>query len=402
MTRPRDDSFPGNTPADTRKRQPDLAPTPPPRDWIAIIITALPGLAALIAVGFTFASVKATQSQVQIAHQEQITAEQGQITDRYNAAIANLGSHSIEIRLGGIYALQRLMQDSPRDQPTVIAVLCAFVRDQAPASAKPLTLGAALNYRQPTDIQAALTVVGTRDTAHDAPATVVDFDNGQLAQAYLPRAHLSKADLTYADLTYADLNGAYLIATDFGGADLRDASLNGAALHRAGFLNTDLDGAGLYHADLTKADLSEANLHGATLAVANLTGARLSYANLTSAYLTGANLTKADLVGANLHGAYLQGANLTSANLAGATLTGANLHGAYLTGVDLTGVDLTGANLTGANLTGVDLAGVDLAGVDLTGADLTGADLTAAQWPADAAVPKGWLRSALGRLLPAK
>jgi hypothetical protein len=84
--------------------QPEPTPTPPKRDWVAIIVTMLPGVAALIAVGFTYASVQATENQVQIARQGQNTAQQGQITDRYNAAITNLGSRSIDIRLGGIYA----------------------------------------------------------------------------------------------------------------------------------------------------------------------------------------------------------------------------------------------------------------------------------------------------------
>jgi hypothetical protein len=98
--------------------------TRPPRDWIQISVTALPGLAAVIALIFTYVSVNATNGQLQIT-------EPGQITDRYNAAITNLGSPSVDVRLGGIYALQRIMQDSPRDQPAIIAVLCAFVRDRA-------------------------------------------------------------------------------------------------------------------------------------------------------------------------------------------------------------------------------------------------------------------------------
>jgi hypothetical protein len=97
----------------------------PPRDWIQISITALPGLAAVIALIFTSLAVRATNAQLQIT-------EQGQITDRYNAAITNLGSPSIDVRLGGIYALQRIMQDSRRDQPTIVAVLCAFVRITLP------------------------------------------------------------------------------------------------------------------------------------------------------------------------------------------------------------------------------------------------------------------------------
>ena len=161
-----------------RPRHP--GPARQPRDWIQISVTALPGLAAVIALIFTWVAVNATNNQLQIT-------EQGQITDRYNAAITNLGSRSVDVRLGGIYALQRIMQDSPRDQPTVVAVLCAFVRDHANAATTksahlPASPDTSPAPRQlPTDIQAALTVVGIRNTAHDGSTTVVDFTGAQLA-----------------------------------------------------------------------------------------------------------------------------------------------------------------------------------------------------------------------------
>jgi hypothetical protein len=258
-------------PPSPTSEQEQRPPPRPPRDWVAIIVTALPGLAALIAVGFTFASVKATQSQVQIAHQEQITAEQGQITDRYNAAITNLGSHSIEVRLGGIYALQRLMQDSPRDQPTVIAVLCAFVRDEAAKPAGPP------GTPPPTDVQAALTVVGTRNAANDGPRKVVDFDHAHLAYANLNAANLNDTDLTGTDLAHAMLVFAQLRFDEIGHADLAHANLQGA--------------------DLRVANLNGANLTGATLTGANLNGASLNGANLTGATLTGATLVGAQIKG---------------------------------------------------------------------------------------------------------
>ena len=109
-------------------------PPRPPRDWIQIFVTALPGLAAAIALIFTWLSINATKDAT---NRQLQVAEQGQVTDRYNAAITNLGSSSVDVRLGGIYALQRIMQDSPRDQPTVVAVLCAFVRDHATAANRP-------------------------------------------------------------------------------------------------------------------------------------------------------------------------------------------------------------------------------------------------------------------------
>ncbi len=57
--------------------------------------------------------------------------EQGQVTDRYTKAIEQLGSEKLDIRIGGIYALERIARDSARDQPTVIEVLTAFIREHS-------------------------------------------------------------------------------------------------------------------------------------------------------------------------------------------------------------------------------------------------------------------------------
>jgi uncharacterized protein YjbI with pentapeptide repeats len=312
-------------------------------DWVAIatigalFVAAIPGTGALF---FSDSSLRATNAQIQIA-------EQGQITDRYNAAITNLGSGNIEVRLGGIYALQRLMQDSPRDQPTVVAVLCAFVRDQAGPAAmatEPPT------RNPPTDIQAAVTVVGTRDTAHDGRTTVVDFIDAQLAGVNLTGGHLADANLAGTNLT-----GAYLP-----GANLAGASLVGA--------------------NLTGANLAGANVSHAVLENANLTNATLDNANLTHAFIFAANLT-----GASFYRASLPRADLDGANLTGAYLSNANLAGASLVGADLTGADLTDANLTDALVT----------------SDFKGVNLKGALWSKGIATPKGWTRAAdSGRLTP--
>jgi Pentapeptide repeats (8 copies) len=264
--------------------QPDQKRFRPVHEWTVAVTLVVTSLTAVAALFFTHQSIEATNGQLGIS-------EQGQITDRYNAAIANLGSRSIDIRLGGIYALQRLMQDSSRDQPTVIAVLCAFVRDR--------TLSTRSAYKRPpeppTDTQAALTVVGTRNAAKDGPATVVDFGYSQLSRAQLKHGNLDHANLTGVDLTGADLTGA----------DLTGADLTGAILNRAQLTGANLTGATLNRAQLINATLNRAQLTGATLfspdlAYANLAGASLTYANLTGAILTGADLTRANFAHANL------------------------------------------------------------------------------------------------------
>ena len=304
----------------------------PPRDRMQSVGTLLVGLAASGALIFSALSLNATHDQLQIA-------EQGQITDRYNAAITNLGSASIDVRLGGIYALQRIMRDSPSDQSTVVAVLCAFVRDHATAvtarpARRPTSPVISSDLAQPpTDIRAALAVVGTRDPDHDSSTTIVDFAG-------------------------ANLSGANL--SDPVAADLSDAILTGANLSHAILADVDLSGARLSGADLSGALFSNVNLSGADLSDAKLTNVLL----LRSADLTGAQLTGADLSGALLRGADLARVD----DLSDADLSGADLRDADLTGVSLSDADLSGAYLSRANLTGADLTYADLTGADLTGA----------------------------------
>ena len=50
------------------------------------------------------------------------------MTDRYTKAIEQLGSDKLDVRIGGIYALERIARDSPRDHPTAMEVLAAFIR----------------------------------------------------------------------------------------------------------------------------------------------------------------------------------------------------------------------------------------------------------------------------------
>ena len=43
--------------------------------------------------------------------------------DRYAKAIEQLGSSKLDVRLGGIYGLERIAKTSERDHPTVVEVL---------------------------------------------------------------------------------------------------------------------------------------------------------------------------------------------------------------------------------------------------------------------------------------
>jgi hypothetical protein len=183
-----------------------------------------------------------------------------------------LGSDRLDVRLGAIDALERVMIDSVSGHPAIVELLAAFVRECTPAAAPVPDPDAGgqpeQDPRPAADLQAAVTVLGRRPAG---------------------RAERGRVNLTRANLFYADLAGAVLA-------------------------DADLAGANLFHADLTLADLGCANLGGATLAGANLTLANLTLANLTDVDLTGANLTEADLDVSALTGAALTGEQQRAVN----------------------------------------------------------------------------------------
>jgi uncharacterized protein YjbI with pentapeptide repeats len=258
-----------------------VAPTKPSgrKDLILTLAQILGGAALLFGLYFTWRTLQVNR--------------EGQITERYTRAIDQLGASEgddkrLEIRIGGIFALERLANESREDYRAIMEVLTAYVRGHAPRKrqevlSEQVVLGKFPSTPLPSaDIQAILIVIGRRVRTDEIEQQEI------------------------LDLHETDLHGAVISGEQLG-------ERNVANLRRCALVGADIRGAHLYAADLS------------------------------SAYLTDAFLSGAFLSGANLSGAYLISADLYGANLSGANLSGANLSGADLSGADLSGADLTGA-----------------------------------------------------------
>jgi hypothetical protein len=202
------------------------------------------------ALVYTAHNATLARRALELARRAVEIAGQGQVPDPYTEAIKQLGSDNLDVRIGGIYALERIARDSPRDHPTIMEVLAAFIREHSHEQWPPAEDGAEPPERATRpDVQAAATVMGRRILRHDTRQI-------DLGAANLTGANLAGARLTGADLTGARLTGAKLIRADLVGADLTGADLTGARLV----------GARLADADLTGARLADAKLNGARLA----------------------------------------------------------------------------------------------------------------------------------------
>jgi uncharacterized protein YjbI with pentapeptide repeats len=176
--------------------------------------------------------------------------------------------------LGGIYALEGVMNTSEQYHESVLDTLCAFVRVSTETSTG--------KGPSATAVQAALNVIKRRKPG---PGKLV------LSGAHIPKAVLDDTDLNGADLNGIDLSNAHaygIVLTD--GATLTDANLSGADM-----FNANLTGANLGKANLDKAQFISALLINTTLVNATLTGVNLNSANMTNADLNGVNFDNADL-----------------------------------------------------------------------------------------------------------
>jgi Pentapeptide repeats (8 copies) len=156
--------------------------------------------------------------------------EDKQVTERFSKSIEHLGSEKIDIRLGGIYALEQIAFDSAKYHWTIVEILSAFIREKSRSNSAD-SVG--------VDIQAALTVIGRRKQFPNDK--VIDLRKISLVGVELQNTNFSKADFSSTNLSNANLSGANLSEanlslTNLIGADLSNAHLNGADLN-----NTHLD-----------------------------------------------------------------------------------------------------------------------------------------------------------------
>ncbi|MER7482278.1 pentapeptide repeat-containing protein [Streptomyces sp. NPDC126510] len=238
---------------------------------------------------------------------EQLAAtREHQVTNRFAAAVNQVGSKTTEVRVGGVYALGRLMKDSPTDQGTIVDVLAAFVRDrqhpQINTSPPPDSYYGELRI----DIEGAIVTLqrwcqrnGSCVRLEGDEPLALDLSGvkfGSIDWEYnLPGADFFESNFSDAFILGADLSGGTFI-----GANMRDSFISEVDLQEASFFDADLSGVEIESTDLTKADLERADLQDSSLRDANLSGANLDDANLRGADLSKARVSCGQLAKADM------------------------------------------------------------------------------------------------------
>jgi hypothetical protein len=254
-----------------------------------------------LVAGLYFTSLQVRSTQDTATKNEALTRD-GQITDRYIKAVQQLGTSdpaNLPVRIGAIFALERIARESRLDHWPIMELLTAFVRHRSPSAvpadiqrfkdaqivrlsrqmryvrdlrAGVVGLGVSEEFHQrwgrvgdrwwnnaltTQDVQAAMTVLGRRTLEYESEET--------------PRLNLRETNLRGLNLAHAHLEGADLISANLSSANLTNSCLCGADLRSTVQDGTDLRGADLRNADLANAvllpytrmqssDLRQANL----------------------------------------------------------------------------------------------------------------------------------------------
>jgi hypothetical protein len=200
---------------------------------------------------------------------QQVTiSQEGQITERFTRATDQIGSNTLEVRVGGIYAFQRIAVESEEDYGSIVQILTAFVRENAPREEQnekdlegPQREGEQIGFSEPpvfseppADIKAALLSLVTISQ--------------QYRSSNPPQVDLKGTNLEGGSLSGGEFERAVLMDTNLAGASFVDANLSNAYFHDANlqgaqFLGTNLHGATFLKAELSKARFCEADLQDA-------------------------------------------------------------------------------------------------------------------------------------------
>lgn len=194
------------------------------------------------------------------AHDTLSVTQQGQITSRFTNAINQLGASNahhpsgkaIEMRLGGIYALERIAWESREDHWQIMEVLTSYLRSNSPSST--LTqcqtrCRSTEKSKQEPDIQAIVRVIARRKH--------IEFE-----RALDLRINLSGIDFSNIDFTGTNLQGALMNDSQFCGATFAKVDMRNAEAARSCFRNakvidhTDIGGVNFLRSIMVDINLS--------------------------------------------------------------------------------------------------------------------------------------------------
>ncbi|MGX4733155.1 pentapeptide repeat-containing protein [Kitasatospora griseola] len=300
--------------------------------WTQTVLAAMTAITTVGALAYTAVTTRTAVETVDL------TAK-GQITDRFTAAVGQLGEDQVAVRLGGIYALERIAQESPNNQGVIMNVLTGFLRENSKApevpnreAAAPETPLASTLIPQPAhavsaDIEAAALVLGRRNTSNDPSGFTLD---------------LTGVDLRGARLDGVNFSNAWIMSADFSGTRLRGANFSHAKL-KPGEVDPATDWTSKGSVNFTGAVLEGANFSDSLLVGSIFAGAWMPRSNFQKSIFATSDFRNSVVAGSDFSNSEFTSSRLNGSRMNSSTLSGAQFTAATVKDAELDGIDFRAA-----------------------------------------------------------
>jgi Pentapeptide repeats (8 copies)/Pentapeptide repeats (9 copies) len=218
-------------------------------------------------------------------------SKEKQITEILSKAIEQIGNtESLDVRLGGIYTLERIARDSNKYFWTAMEILMDYIkiRTSSVESGSELNSNSSTLLKEslPQDVQAALKIIARRIVSQDPDGSVINLSLCSFKQICLKDARFNRANLSETSFERSDLENSKFLFANLSSTNFFKANLSNSNFRNADLFNSDFSGANLKGADFKKAKFNKTNLEGADLSNAMLKGTDLSNAvGLTQAQI---------------------------------------------------------------------------------------------------------------------
>lgn len=364
--------------------------------FVGLVTSFLALAGAPLAIFRTYATERQTRAQ-----------EEGLTTDRIRHAVEGLGAEkqvyhadncgtnptartvpNLEVRIGAIYALERISEDSARDRINVSKIITEYLRRHS------------IEYdersRTRSDVEAAFQALSPISkklmiTNHEDISYILDLNSCRIIGANVSQSTLFSSDFRNSRLSSASLSNSIIVKCRFFKAEIKDTQLEDSKFDRVNFSQSKIEESCLDRTHVKNCDFSKSTLNnnsmqhlsvsGSSFAGTTMIGNKLEHAKITRCDARGANVSNSELDHCILEQVDMRGAKLSCSSLKSATIRHCRLAEADLTQSELTNsffdtADLRGANISNSTLLSVQLSNADITGVRFDNSDLRGSNFS--------------------------
>lgn len=252
---------------------------------------------------------------------------------------------NIEVRLGAVYALERVALDSKRDKNSIMRTIAAYIRNSIPLS----EMESNYNINNRPDIKAAIEVLGRfpvkSKTSVTYDLTRINLKNLQIRECRLESCDFTKSasdefsiiessldesifheikwfkfkafrsSLNYTNFYKAEMNNSMLFNCEFNNVSASETNFRGlqsagskfisAKLHKTNLRNSSFRSTEIINCEFDEVDISESRISNGTVAKSIFERCDLSFTDMSQI-----NIEEVEFIECNLTGTKFPEGNL--------------------------------------------------------------------------------------------